>query len=243
MRPVAAPLRRVGDGVVLDRLDLGVGGHRPEALAVGRVLGRLVPPDRCLPPVQGEEVVREPVGEQVEVGQVDLRHRRRPGHAHRSIIPVLRARLCRGEQRDASRTATLERWTSASSPASRSSAPIRSPTVAVRRRPGPRPAGRHGRLRLRLHRGPRRREALRRLPLRDAAEACFGRSTWPESHRRPRPASSSRSTTSRRRRGAGRPGLDLLHPTRTEPWGQVIAESRLRMASSSASASPLTAHG
>ena len=59
----------------------------------------------------------------------DPRHRRRHGQAHRSIIPVLAASLCRGEPRDASRTAKLEGWTSASSPASRSSAPIRPPTV------------------------------------------------------------------------------------------------------------------
>ena len=46
--PVAAPLGRVGQR---DRgapaSDLGVGGHRPEPLAVGRVLGGLVPPDRA----------------------------------------------------------------------------------------------------------------------------------------------------------------------------------------------------
>ena len=46
--PVAAGLRREEDRLLQDVQHLGVGGDRPEALAVGRVLGRRVPPDRCL---------------------------------------------------------------------------------------------------------------------------------------------------------------------------------------------------
>jgi catechol 2,3-dioxygenase-like lactoylglutathione lyase family enzyme len=61
-------------------------------------------------------------------------------------------------------------------------------------------------------------------PLRDAAEACFGLSTWPESHSVPQASiefevddveAAARELVDR--------GYDLLHPTRTEPWGQVIA--------------------
>ena len=44
--PVAAGLRRERAGIVDDRHALGVGVHRPEAFAVGRVRGRLVPPHR-----------------------------------------------------------------------------------------------------------------------------------------------------------------------------------------------------
>ena len=45
-----------------------------QTFVVGGVLGRFVPPDRCLGPVAGEEVVREAVGEVVEVGEVDAVH-------------------------------------------------------------------------------------------------------------------------------------------------------------------------
>ena len=63
----------------------GVGGDRPEALAVGGVVGRLVPVHRRLAAVDGEQLVRESVGEVVQVGEVDAgerageRHRIAPG--------------------------------------------------------------------------------------------------------------------------------------------------------------------
>ena len=69
---VAARLRGIGHGVVQHLEHLVIGGHRPEALPVGRVDGGLVPPHRRLLPVQAEDVVREAAGERVEVGQVDL---------------------------------------------------------------------------------------------------------------------------------------------------------------------------
>ena len=47
-------------------------GDRPETLAVGSVDGRLVPPHRRSLPVGTEELVREAVGEGVEVSEVDL---------------------------------------------------------------------------------------------------------------------------------------------------------------------------
>ena len=68
---VAARLRRKGHGVVQDAPHLVVGRHRPEALAVRRVGRGLVPPDRRLLAVTAEDLVREPGGERVEVGQVD----------------------------------------------------------------------------------------------------------------------------------------------------------------------------
>jgi hypothetical protein len=71
---VAAALGGVGGRVELHRLRLGVGGHRPEPLAPRRVRGGLVPVHGRLAPVLLEDVVREPVGEPIEVGQVD------PGH-------------------------------------------------------------------------------------------------------------------------------------------------------------------
>ena len=49
---------------------LVVGGNRPEALSVGGVRGRLVPPDRGQLPMQAEHAVREPVGKGVEIGEV-----------------------------------------------------------------------------------------------------------------------------------------------------------------------------
>ena len=81
--PVAARLRGVGHRVAEHPQHLVVGGHRPEALAVGSVGGGLVPPHRRQLPVHPEDVVREAVGEGVEVGQVDLRRGRAPpGHPH-----------------------------------------------------------------------------------------------------------------------------------------------------------------
>ena len=70
--PVAAGLRGEGHRVAQDPQHLVIGGHGPEALPVGCVGGGLVPPHRRLLAVQPEDVVWEAVGEDVEVGQVDL---------------------------------------------------------------------------------------------------------------------------------------------------------------------------
>ncbi len=87
---VAAPLRRVGGRVAQDLEHLGVGGHGPEALAVGRVLGGFVPEDRGLPPVPREHVVGEAVGEPVEVREVDVGPRL-VGRARGGHVPYARA--------------------------------------------------------------------------------------------------------------------------------------------------------
>ena len=79
--PVATALGGVGLGVPHHLEGLGVGGHGPEALAVGGVLGRLVPPHRRLPPVDLEQVVGKAVGEVVEVGEVDRGELFGRGHA------------------------------------------------------------------------------------------------------------------------------------------------------------------
>jgi hypothetical protein len=72
---VAAPLGRVGARIDLDGNGLGIGGDGPEPLAAGRVRGRLVPVHGRLAAVPLEHVVREPVREAVEVGEVDVGHR------------------------------------------------------------------------------------------------------------------------------------------------------------------------
>jgi hypothetical protein len=69
---VASGLRRVGRGVTEHLEHFVIGGHRPEALAVGSVRGGLVPPHRCLIPVESEDVVRESIGKGVEIRQVDV---------------------------------------------------------------------------------------------------------------------------------------------------------------------------
>ncbi len=69
----SSALGGVGHRVAQHRERLGVGRNRPEPLAVGRVLRGLVPPHRRLAPVHDEQVVREPVREVVEIGEVDLR--------------------------------------------------------------------------------------------------------------------------------------------------------------------------
>ena len=58
-----------------------VRGDRPEALAVGSVVGRLVPVHRRLSPMDGEQLVRKSVGEVVQIGEVDARER--AGESHR----------------------------------------------------------------------------------------------------------------------------------------------------------------
>ena len=46
-------------------------------------------------------------------------------------------------------------------------------------------------------------------PLADAAQSCFGSSEWPDDVPVPQATMSL--------------GYDLIHETRTEPWGQIIA--------------------
>ena len=82
VRAVAAGLRRERVGIVDHGHALGVRVHRPEPFAVGRVRGRLVPQTGAARAKLGEDVVREAVGELVEIGQIDrrsgnLRHRSR----------------------------------------------------------------------------------------------------------------------------------------------------------------------
>ena len=69
---VASGLRRVGPGIAEHLEHLVIGGHRPEAFAVGSVRGGLVPPHRRLVPVQPEDVVRESIGKGVEIREVDV---------------------------------------------------------------------------------------------------------------------------------------------------------------------------
>jgi hypothetical protein len=72
VRTVASGLRRVGFGVAQHLEHLVVGGHRPEALAVRSVHCGLVPPHRCLVPVEPEDVVRESIGKGIEIRQVHV---------------------------------------------------------------------------------------------------------------------------------------------------------------------------
>ncbi len=72
VRTGAARLRRVGTGIVHDGHASRVRMDRPEALTVGSVFGGLVPEHRCDRAQSREEVVREAVGEEVEIGEVDL---------------------------------------------------------------------------------------------------------------------------------------------------------------------------
>ena len=60
-RPRAAGHRRVRLRITQHGKRFGVGGDRPEPLAVGRVVGRLVPVDRRLAAMHLEQVVREAV--------------------------------------------------------------------------------------------------------------------------------------------------------------------------------------
>ena len=64
--------RREARGVGPGGVDVGVAGEHPEPLVAGRVRRRRVEPDRRVAPQRGEELVREAVGEAVEVGEVDL---------------------------------------------------------------------------------------------------------------------------------------------------------------------------
>jgi catechol 2,3-dioxygenase-like lactoylglutathione lyase family enzyme len=61
-------------------------------------------------------------------------------------------------------------------------------------------------------------------PLSEAAQSCFGRETWPETH--PVPQASVEfevDDVEAAARELEAKGYRLLHPTRTEPWQQVIA--------------------
>ena len=69
---IPASLGRVGARIVEHLQRLGVGGDAPEPFAPRRVRGGFVPEHRCLAPVDGEQLVRETVGEVVEIGEVDL---------------------------------------------------------------------------------------------------------------------------------------------------------------------------
>ncbi len=64
-------------------------------------------------------------------------------------------------------------------------------------------------------------------PLAEAAQACFGTAEWPAAHAVPQ-ASIEFEVEDAEAVEAGAEelaakGFDLLHPTRTEPWGQTIA--------------------
>jgi hypothetical protein len=61
-------------------------------------------------------------------------------------------------------------------------------------------------------------------PLQEAAQACFGTDTWPDTH--PVPQASVEfevDDVEAAARELEEQGYRLLHRTRTEPWGQVIA--------------------
>jgi catechol 2,3-dioxygenase-like lactoylglutathione lyase family enzyme len=64
-------------------------------------------------------------------------------------------------------------------------------------------------------------------PLRDAAEACFGTSEWPSD--RPIPQASvefevqDAAAVAEAASELEERGYHLLHPARTEPWGQTVA--------------------
>lgn len=61
-------------------------------------------------------------------------------------------------------------------------------------------------------------------PLAEAAMACFGQASWPDTH--PVPQASIEFEVDDVQAAAQEleaQGYTLLHPTKTEPWGQVIA--------------------
>ncbi len=68
---VTAGLGGIGHGVVEHPQHLVVRGDGPEPLPVRCVDGRLVPPHRRNLPMDAEYVMRETVGERVEIGEVD----------------------------------------------------------------------------------------------------------------------------------------------------------------------------
>lgn len=64
-------------------------------------------------------------------------------------------------------------------------------------------------------------------PLSEAAESCFGTSTWPDTHPVPQASVEFEVGTAEEVDGAveelRRGGHAMVHGSRTEPWGQVIA--------------------
>jgi hypothetical protein len=70
----AAGHRRVGHRILQHREGFGVGRDGPEALAVGRVVGRRMPVHRCIAAMDREQVVRKTVCEVVQIGEVDAHH-------------------------------------------------------------------------------------------------------------------------------------------------------------------------
>jgi len=61
-------------------------------------------------------------------------------------------------------------------------------------------------------------------PLAEAAMACFGQASWPDTH--PVPQASIEFEVDDVQAAAQEleaRGYTLLHPTKTEPWGQVVA--------------------
>ena len=81
--PVTAGHRRIGVRIAKHGKGFRVGGHRPETLAIGGVLGRLVPVHRRLAAVDLEQVVWETVGEVVQIGEIDVPER----HGLQRIAP------------------------------------------------------------------------------------------------------------------------------------------------------------
>jgi len=63
-------------------------------------------------------------------------------------------------------------------------------------------------------------------PLKDAAQACFGTSEWPEDRPVPQASVEFEVADADAVAAAGRElqtaGYSLLHPAREEPWGQTI---------------------
>jgi catechol 2,3-dioxygenase-like lactoylglutathione lyase family enzyme len=64
-------------------------------------------------------------------------------------------------------------------------------------------------------------------PLTQAAEACFGTPAWPADRRVPQASIEFEVEDAAAVGAAGdeleRAGYELLHPARTEPWGQTVA--------------------
>ncbi len=64
-------------------------------------------------------------------------------------------------------------------------------------------------------------------PLREAAVSCFGTPDWPEDRTVPQASIEFEVADERAVAAAaeelGRAGFDVVHPARTEPWGQTVA--------------------
>jgi catechol 2,3-dioxygenase-like lactoylglutathione lyase family enzyme len=64
-------------------------------------------------------------------------------------------------------------------------------------------------------------------PLSEAAQACFGSPDWPGGHAVPQVSIEFEVDSAEAVAPAGaeleQAGFDLLHPARTEPWGQTVA--------------------